>query len=165
MVKLFVEFDNLIIEKVVVVVVKGIIVDGECKVGEIGGDFIVVLFCKVCLDDKVKVVVLCIDLGGGSMFVFEVIWVEVLVLKVVGKLVIVFMSLVVVLGGYWIVFVVNEIWVVFSIIIGLIGVFGMFMIFENIMVELGIYLDGVVIIDFVGFLIVWLFDEKMVDII
>lgn len=141
-------------DKVGIVVVKGIILDGECNVGIIGGNSIVRLFCQVWLDNDVKVVVLQVDFFGGSVLVFEIICQEVLNLKVVGKFVVVLMDIYVVFGGYWILIDVDKIFVFFSIIIGLIGVFGMFMIYENSLDYLGINIDGVVIIDMVGLLIV-----------
>lgn len=59
-----------------IVVVEGEIVDGEVGLGCIGGDLMVWLICKVCEDEVIKVVVLCVNLFGGSVFVFEVVCCE-----------------------------------------------------------------------------------------
>lgn len=74
-----------------------------------GGDIVVGLLCEVCNDSNVKVVVLCVDSLGGSVFVFEVICNEIEVLKVVGKFVVVLMLSFVVFGGYWILMSVDKI--------------------------------------------------------
>lgn len=97
------------VNDIVVVVVSGVIMDGLQLCGIVGGDIVVGLLCEVCNDSNVKVVVLCVDSLGGSVFVFEVICNEIEVLKVVGKFVVVLMLSFVVFGGYWILMSVDKI--------------------------------------------------------
>lgn len=93
-----------------------------------------------------KVIVLCVNSLGGSVIVFEVICVELVVVWVVGKFVVVSMGGMVVFGGYWIFMLVNYIVVNFSILIGFIGIFGVIIIVENSLDLIGVYIDGVLIL-------------------
>lgn len=131
------------LSKVAVVVAKGTILNGTQKAGTIGGDSTAQLLRKARLDDNVKAVVLQIDSPGGSSFASEIIRQEVLELKNAGKPVVVSMSTYAASGGYWIAANADKIFASPSTITGSIGVFGMFMTYENTLDYLGIHNDGV----------------------
>ncbi|TMO74936.1 signal peptide peptidase SppA [Pseudoalteromonas aurantia] len=138
-----IDFVNPVTEKVAVIIARGNIVDGKQKAGKIGGESTAALLKKARLDDKVKAVVLRIDSGGGSMFASEIIRNEILAIKDAGKPVVASMGSVAASGGYWIAASANEIWASPSTITGSIGVFGLFMTYENALNDLGVYSDGV----------------------
>jgi protease IV len=130
-------------DKVGIVVARGTIYDGTAKPGNIGGHSTAKLLRRARLDDSIKAVVLRIDSPGGSAFASEIIRNEIDALKAAGKPVIASMSSVAASGGYWIAASADEIWASPTTITGSIGIFGMFMTFENTFAELGIYEDGV----------------------
>lgn len=148
--KMFVDIGGII----VVIFVNGVIMDGEEMSGNVGGDIMVLQICDVCFDFKVKVIVLCVNSSGGSVNVFEVICVELVVVRVVGKLVVVLMGGMVVFGGYWIFMLVNYIVVSFSMLMGLIGIFGVINMVENSLLLIGVYSDGVFILLLVDILMI-----------
>ncbi len=139
------------IDKVAIVVAKGAILDGEQKAGTIGGDSTARLLRKARLDDKVKAVVLQIDSPGGSAFASEVIRQEILQLQQAGKPVVASMSTYGASGGYWIAASTDKIIASPSTITGSIGVFGLFMTYENSLDYLGIHSDGVGSTELAGF--------------
>ncbi|NTS78545.1 signal peptide peptidase SppA [Catenovulum sp. SM1970] len=126
-----------------VVVAKGTILDGYQDEGTIGGDSTARLLQKARLDDNVKAVVLRVDSPGGSAFASEVIRKEIDLLQQAGKPVVASMASVAASGGYWISTSADEIWASPTTITGSIGVFGMFMTFENALDYLGVNADGV----------------------
>ena len=126
-------------------------VDGDQKAGTIGGDSTARLLRKARLNDNVKAVVLQIDSPGGSAFASEVIRQEVLQLQQAGKPVIASMSTYAASGGYWIAASADKIIASPSTITGSIGVFGMFMTYENSLDYLGIHSDGVASTELAGF--------------
>ena len=138
------------VDKVGVVVAKGTILNGNQKPGTIGGDSTAKLLKKARLDDSVKAVVLHVDSPGGSAFASEVIRQEIENLKAAGKPVVALMSTYAASGGYWISASADEIWAAPSTITGSIGIFGMFMTYENTLDYLGIHTDGVGTTDFGG---------------
>ncbi|GAB5382579.1 MAG: signal peptide peptidase SppA [Aliiglaciecola sp.] len=138
------------VEHVAVVVAKGTILNGTRKAGEIGGDSTAKLLRKARLDDSVKAVVLHVDSPGGSAFASEIIRQEVENLKAAGKPVVALMSTYAASGGYWISASADQIWAAPSTITGSIGIFGMFMTYENTLDYLGIHTDGVGTTDFAG---------------
>lgn len=93
-----------------------------------------------------KAIVLRVNSLGGSVIAFEVIRVELVVVRVAGKFVVVSMGGMAVFGGYWIFTLVNYIVVNFSILIGFIGIFGVIIIVENSLDSIGVYIDGVLIL-------------------
>ncbi|GFD89458.1 protease [Tenacibaculum sp. KUL152] len=139
------------IDKVAIVVAKGTILDGNQKAGTVGGDSTAKLLRKARFDDNVKAVVLQIDSPGGSAFASEIIRQEVLELKRAGKPVIASMSTYAASGGYWIAASADRIIASPSTITGSIGVFGMFMTYENSLDYLGIHSDGVGSTELTGF--------------
>jgi protease-4 len=130
-------------DKVAVVVAKGTILDGKQKAGTIGGDSTAALLRQAREDDTVKAVVLQVDSPGGSAFASEVIRNEVELLKQAGKPVVASMSTYAASGGYWISASADHIIAEPSTITGSIGIFGMFVTFENTFDYLGIHSDGV----------------------
>ena len=142
---------NSDIDKVAIVVAKGTILNGNQKAGTIGGDSTARLLRKARLDENVKAVVLQIDSPGGSTLGSEIIRQEVLELKNAGKPVVVSMSTYAASGGYWIAANADRIFASPSTITGSIGVFGMFMTYENSLDYVGIHSDGVGSNELAGF--------------
>ncbi|MBU2877190.1 MULTISPECIES: signal peptide peptidase SppA [Aliiglaciecola] len=138
------------VDHVAIVVAKGTILNGTQKAGDIGGDSTAELLRKARLDDSVKAVVLYVDSPGGSAFASEIIRQEVENLKTANKPVVALMSTYGASGGYWISAAADEIWAAPSTVTGSIGIFGMFMTFENTLDYLGIHSDGVGTTDFSG---------------
>ncbi|WP_111978532.1 signal peptide peptidase SppA [Algibacillus agarilyticus] len=129
--------------QIAVIYAKGTILNGHQKAGDIGGDSTAQLLQKARLNDKVKAVVLRIDSPGGSAFASEIIRKEIDLIKAAGKPIVASMSSVAASGGYWIATSADQIWASPSTITGSIGVFGMFMTFENTLDYLGVHTDGV----------------------
>lgn len=126
-----------------IVVAKGAILNGDQKAGTIGGDSTARLLRKARLNDDVKAVVLHVDSPGGSAFASEVIRNEIELLKEAGKPVVAKMGTYAASGGYWISASADKIIASESTITGSIGVFGMFMTYENTLEYLGVFTDGV----------------------
>lgn len=148
-------------DKVGIVVAKGTILNGEQKSGTVGGDSTAELLRKARLDDSIKSVVLYVDSPGGSAFASEIIRQEVENLKAAGKPVVALMSTYAASGGYWISASADEIWAAPSTITGSIGIFGMFVSFENTLDYLGVHTDGVGTTDFAGMGLTRGIDPKM----
>jgi protease-4 len=138
------------VDKVGVVVAKGTILNGNKKPGQIGGDSTAKLLRKARLDDSIKSVVLYVDSPGGSAFASEIIRQEVENLQAVGKPVVAVMSTYAASGGYWISAGADQILAAPSTITGSIGIFGMFLTFENTLDYLGVHTDGVGTTEFAG---------------
>lgn len=138
------------LDKVAVVIAKGTILNGTQKPGQIGGDSTAKLLRKARYDDTVKSVVLYVDSPGGSAFASEIIRQEVENLQAVGKPVVAVMSTYAASGGYWISAGADKILAAPSTITGSIGIFGMFLTFENTLDYLGIHTDGVGTTEFAG---------------
>lgn len=130
-------------DTIAIVVASGQILDGNQKAGTIGGDSTARLLREARLDDKVKAVVLRVDSPGGSANASEVIRQEVLNLKAAGKPVIAQMGSYAASGGYWISVSTDYIVASPSTITGSIGVFGMFLTFEDSLGHIGVNSDGV----------------------
>lgn len=139
------------IDKVAIVVAKGTILNGTQKAGTIGGDSTARLLRKARLNDNVKAVVVQVDSPGGSTLGSEIIRQEVLELKKAGKPVVISMSTYAASGGYWISANADRIFASPSTITGSIGVFGMFMTYENSLDYLGVHSDGVGTTELAGF--------------
>lgn len=137
-------------DKVGIVVAKGTILNGTQKAGTIGGDSTARLLRKARKDDSIKAVVLQVDSPGGSAFASEIIRQEVKLLQEAGKPVVASMSSMAASGGYWISASADEIWAAPSTITGSIGIFGMFLTYEESLAWLGIHSDGVGTTEFSG---------------
>ena len=135
---------------VAVIAARGNILDGFQPEGSIGGDSTAMLLRKARQDDSVKAVVLYVDSPGGSAFASDIIRREIDLIKAEGKPVVVSMASVAASGGYWISSGADQIWAAPSTITGSIGVFGMFLTFENSLDYLGVHADGVGTTDFSG---------------
>jgi protease-4 len=142
---------NMNSDTVAVVVAKGTILNGNQKAGQIGGDSTAKLLKRARKNDKVKAVVLRVDSPGGSAFASEIIRQEVELLKQAGKPVVASMGTYAASGGYWISAPADKIYAAPTTITGSIGIFGLFMTFENALSKMGIYTDGVGTTDFAGF--------------
>lgn len=148
-------------DKVAVVVAKGTILNGNQKAGTIGGDSTARLLRKARMDDTVKAVVLHVDSGGGSSFASEIIRQEVLNLQEAGKPVVAMMGTYAASGGYWISMDTDRIIASPSTVTGSIGVFGMFMTYENTLSSyLGVHTDGVASTELAGLSPVRALDPK-----
>lgn len=144
-----VDKDYFVKDKIVIIYVEGVIVDGNGMLGIIGDEQYVKYIKEACKSDCIKVVVFWVNLLGGSVMVFENIWKEICLMQEVGKLVVVFMGDYVVFGGYYIFVVADLIFVEFNILIGFIGVFFLILDVSDLMNEkFGIYFDMVKIGDF-----------------
>jgi protease-4 len=137
------KLENPLTDKVALIVAKGVIMDGYRKAGETGGDSTSKLLRQARLDSSVKAVVLRVDSPGGSAFASEVIRKEIDALQAQGIPVVASMSSVAASGGYWISASADEIWAAPTTITGSIGIYGMFMTFENSLKTLGVNSDGV----------------------
>jgi len=138
-------------DKVAVIVAKGTILNGSQKPGSIGGDSTALLLKKARNNKNVKAVVLRVDSPGGSAYASEIIRQEVELLKKSGKPVIASMGTYAASGGYWISAPADKIFAAPTTITGSIGIFGLFMTFENTLSKLGIHTDGVGTTDLAGF--------------
>ncbi|MGS2721292.1 signal peptide peptidase SppA [Paraglaciecola aestuariivivens] len=149
------------LDKVAIVVAKGAILNGTQKPGKIGGDSTAKLLRKARLDDSVKSVVLYVDSPGGSSFASEIIRQEVENLQAAGKPVVAVMSTYAASGGYWISAGADSIIAAPTTITGSIGIFGMFLTFENSLDYLGISTDGVGTTEFSGMSIAKTLDPQL----
>lgn len=159
-----VRFDKSDVDKVGIVVAKGTILNGNKKPGEIGGDSTARLLRKARMDESIKSVVLYVDSPGGSAFASEIIRQEVENLQNSGKPVIAVMSTYAASGGYWISAGADQIFAAPSTITGSIGIFGLFLTFENTLDYLGIHTDGVGTTEFAGMGVSRSLDPKMGEI-
>ncbi|MBU3023067.1 signal peptide peptidase SppA [Aestuariibacter sp. A3R04] len=137
-------------DKIAIIVAKGEIFDGNQPQGTIGGESTARLLRKARKDKAVKAVVLEVDSPGGSSFASEIIRQEVLELQKAGKPVIVSMGTYAASGGYWFSAPADKIYASPSTVTGSIGVFGMFLTFEDTMDYIGIHTDGVASTDVAG---------------
>ena len=138
-------------KKVAIIVANGTIYDGNKKPGEIGGHSTAELLKMAREDDSVKSVVLRVNSPGGSVFASEVIRNEVEAIRAAGKPVVASMSSMAASGGYWISASADEIWASPTTITGSIGIFGMFMTYENALGHIGVNTDGVGTTEIAGF--------------
>ncbi|MGJ8682162.1 signal peptide peptidase SppA [Paraglaciecola sp.] len=157
-------YKNKDIKKVGIVVAKGTILNGNKKPGTIGGDSTAQLLRRARLDDSIKSVVLYVDSPGGSAFASEIIRQEVENLQNAGKPVVAVMSTYAASGGYWISAGADKILAAPSTITGSIGIFGMFLTFENTLDYLGIHTDGVGTTEFAGMSVSKSLNPKMAKI-
>ena len=152
-------------DKVAIVVANGTIYDGIKKPGSVGGHSTAELLKMAREDKSVKSVVLRVNSPGGSVFASEVIRNEVEALKAAGKPVVASMSSMAASGGYWISASADEIWASPTTITGSIGIFGMFMTYENALGHIGINTDGVGTTEYAGFTMTRALPEKLGQII
>lgn len=126
-----------------VIVASGVILDGEQRAGQVGGDTLAELIRQARDDEHVKAVVLRVDSEGGSAFAAEIIRQELLSLQEAGKPLVVSMGSIAASGGYWIAANADEVWATPGTITGSIGIFGAFPTVEKSLDVLGVHTDGV----------------------
>ncbi|MBO1520255.1 signal peptide peptidase SppA [Oceanisphaera pacifica] len=101
-------------------------------------------------DDNIQSLVLRVDSPGGSAFAAEQIRNSLLRFKESGKPLVVSMGSTAASGGYWIAADADKIYAAPTTLTGSIGVFGLFLTFEDALKKLGLNTDGVGTTDFVG---------------
>ena len=121
----------------------GMILDGEQRAGQVGGDTLAELIRQARDDEHIKAVVLRIDSEGGSAFASEIIRQELLSLQASGKPLVVSMGSIAASGGYWIAANADEVWATPATITGSIGIFGAFPTLDKSLDALGVHTDGV----------------------
>ncbi|ART83698.1 signal peptide peptidase SppA [Oceanisphaera profunda] len=102
------------------------------------------------LDDQIKALVLRVDSPGGSAFAAEQIRSSLLNFKASGKPLVISMGSTAASGGYWIAADADKIYASPTTLTGSIGVFGLFLTFEEALQKVGLNTDGVGTTDFVG---------------
>lgn len=130
-------------DKIAVLVAKGIILDGELPVGDVGSDSIAELIRQAREDSSIKAVVLRVDSPGGSPSASEYIRRELQLTQESGKPVVASMGGLAASGGYWIAASADRIFAHESTLTGSIGVFASLPTFDASLSELGIHSDGV----------------------
>lgn len=128
--------------QIAILYVEGAIVDGQGRMGEVGGDRYVAEIRKIRQNDKIKGVIVRVNSPGGSAIASELILRE-LQLTAKEKPVVVSMGDVAASGGYWISTAGERIFASSNTITGSIGVFGVLFNVENIAKKNGIN-NGVV---------------------
>ncbi len=128
---------------VAVLTLRGNIIPGKAPPEQIGADSAVELINTARTDDTVKALVVRVDSPGGSAFASEVIRQALKDVQDSGKPVIASFGSVAASGGYWISATSDEIWAMPETITGSIGIFGLFMTFEDTLDSIGIHVDGV----------------------
>ena len=126
-----------------VVMVSGMMLDGEQPSGTVGGVSTSALLRRARLDDNIKAVVLRIDSPGGSVLAAEQIYREVQLLRAAGKPVIASMGDLAASGGYYIAAPADEILASANTLTGSIGVFTTIPTFDRALAKLGVHVDGV----------------------
>ena len=129
--------------KIAIVYAEGEIVDGWGGAGEIGGDRLAHDLRSIRGDDDFKAVVLRVNSPGGSAFASDVVAREVSLLKKKGVPVVVSMGDVAASGGYYIAAPASLIMADLSTITGSIGVFGLFLNYEDLAKKVQLGTDGV----------------------
>lgn len=129
--------------KIAIVYAEGEIVDGWGGPGEIGGDRLAYDLRSIRGEDEFKAVVLRVNSPGGSAFASDVVAREVALLKKKGVPVVVSMGDVAASGGYYISAPANLIIADPSTVTGSIGVFGLFLNYEDLAKKIRLGTDGV----------------------
>lgn len=129
--------------KIAVVYAEGEIVDGWGGPGVVGGDRLAHDLRTIRGEDEFKAVVLRINSPGGSAFASDVVAREVALLKKKGVPVVVSMGDVAASGGYYIAAPASLIMADRSTVTGSIGVFGLFLNYEDLAKKIQLGTDGV----------------------
>lgn len=129
--------------RIQVILASGSIIHGSSYPGATGSDTLIAQLRTARLDDQVKGVVLRIDSPGGSAFASEVIRQEMALFRAANKPIYASFSATAASGGYWIALGADKIYAAPSSITGSIGVFGLFVSFEDAFKQIGIHYDGV----------------------
>lgn len=129
--------------QIAVVTLRGEIVDGEAETDSIGSDTAIALIDEARTSSRVKALVLRVDSPGGSAFASEEIRQALRELQAAGKPVVASFGSVAASGGYWISATSDEIWAAPETITGSIGIFGLFLTFEDTLGAIGVHTDGI----------------------
>jgi protease-4 len=129
--------------KIAIVYAEGEIVDGWGGPGQIGGDRLASDLRSIRGEDEFKAVVLRVNSPGGSAFASDVVAREVALLKKKGVPVVVSMGDVAASGGYYISAPASLIMADPSTVTGSIGVFGLFLNYEDLAKKIQLGTDGV----------------------
>ncbi|PSJ47472.1 signal peptide peptidase SppA [Zobellella endophytica] len=128
----------------------GAIMSGDAGANTINDEYLGQLIEEARLDADIQALVLRIDSPGGSAFAAEQIRTALLQFKDSGKPLVVSMGSTAASGGYWIAADADRIYAAPTTLTGSIGVFGLFLTFEEAFEKLGLNTDGVGTTDFVG---------------
>ncbi|WP_107851967.1 signal peptide peptidase SppA [Oceanimonas marisflavi] len=128
----------------------GAIMSGEPAPNTISDERLARLIDQARRDNDLNALVLRIDSPGGSAFAAEQIRAALLRFKESGKPLVVSMGSTAASGGYWIAADADKIYAAPTTLTGSIGVFGLFLTFEDALAKLGLNTDGVGTTDFVG---------------
>ncbi|MBM7454207.1 protease-4 [Oceanisphaera litoralis] len=128
----------------------GAIMSGDTGPNTINDEYLGRLINEARLDADIHALVLRIDSPGGSAFAAEQIRSSLLRFKDSGKPLVVSMGSIAASGGYWIAADADRIYAAPTTLTGSIGVFGLFLTFEEAFEKLGLHTDGVGTTDFVG---------------
>ncbi|AEY02210.1 signal peptide peptidase SppA, 67K type [Oceanimonas sp. GK1] len=128
----------------------GAIMSGEPAPNTISDEQLGKLIDQARRDHEINALVLRIDSPGGSAFAAEQIRAALLRFKQSGKPLVVSMGSTAASGGYWIAADADKIYAAPTTLTGSIGVFGLFLTFEDALEKLGLNTDGVGTTDFVG---------------
>ncbi|MGP7734027.1 signal peptide peptidase SppA [Oceanimonas smirnovii] len=128
----------------------GAIMGGEPAPNTINDEQLSRLIDRARRDNELNALVLRIDSPGGSAFAAEQIRAALLRFKESGKPLVVSMGSTAASGGYWIAADADKIYAAPTTLTGSIGVFGLFLTFEDALEKLGLNTDGVGTTDFVG---------------
>ncbi|GAA3722339.1 signal peptide peptidase SppA [Oceanisphaera sediminis] len=128
----------------------GAIMGGDAGPNTINDEYLSQLIDEARLDADIHALVLRIDSPGGSAFAAEQIRSSLLRFKESGKPLVVSMGSIAASGGYWIAADADRIYAAPTTLTGSIGVFGLFLTFEEAFEKLGLHTDGVGTTDFVG---------------
>ena len=134
-----------------VVTARGQIVNGEAGAQISASDSVSTLLRRARNDDDIKAVVFRIDSPGGSVFASEKIRQEMLALKASGKPVVASYAGVAASGAVWISAQADRIYAEATTVTGSIGVFSLFISFEDGAKALGLNVDGLGTTDLAGF--------------
>ncbi|WP_319784009.1 signal peptide peptidase SppA [Oceanisphaera sp. IT1-181] len=134
-----------------IITASGAIMSAETATpNSINDEHLTQLINEARLDDQIKALVLRIDSPGGSAFAAEQIRSSLLNFKASGKPLVISMGSTAASGGYWIAADADKIYASPTTLTGSIGVFGLFLTFEEALQKVGLNTDGVGTTDFVG---------------
>lgn len=129
--------------QVAVILVDGVVHEGESVSGSAGADTVVSLIRQARDDDQVAALVVRVNSPGGSPEASEYIRRELQLTQEAGKPVVVSMGGVAASGGYWLSATANSIFASPSTVTGSIGVFAVIPAFDASLAALGVFSDGV----------------------
>jgi len=135
---------------IAVIVARGEIVMGQGDETVTAAETMVQQIRDARLDRRVKAIVIRVDSPGGSAFASELIRQELVAAQGQGIPVVASFGSIAASGGYWISAAADEIWASPTSITGSIGIFGLFVTFEDTLANVGVTTDGVGTTDFAG---------------